>query len=294
MVYVRDKLLVGTMLVLASLSTTGCTTTMTSMTDARAYEPGEVQVAANYQATAHSNVLGGVIRGVGSAVEEFGADSKEPISEEAFRDWLDVVLLAAMFRPTTSPEVIARVGVTDRVLEGLDIGFRTNLSIFKGDAKLQFWENERGDQALSIMAGYAYHRSWLNEWIEWISLTEFKRSDIDLQMLWGINVRDILKVSVGPHVILSRVSAEHKLDSALLDRLPESVRRYDPNRLFDDEWIGYYGANSSIMLGYKYAFVALDLGVFWMDFRPDVVGEQRDYSGVALSLAGGLSLHYDF
>ena len=128
--------------VMIAIIGSGCTTTMTSMTDARAYEPGEVQVAANMQATAHSNIVRGVAQSVDSAIDEFGSEDDTPITEESFRQWVDLVILAALFRPATSPEVIARVGVTDKVLEGIDVGFRTNLSIFKGDVKLQVWENQ--------------------------------------------------------------------------------------------------------------------------------------------------------
>ena len=272
----------------------GCTTTMTSMTDARAYEPGEVQVAANMQATVHSNIVSGVAKSVDSAIDEFGDEEDMPITEESFRQWLDLVILAALFRPSTSPEGIARVGVTDKVLEGIDVGFRTNLSIFKGDVKLQVWENKYSDQFVSVMAGYAYHRSWVDDWISYITLTDFGRHDFDLQAMWGMEVGKWAKVNIGPHVIFSRIKAEHRLPQEVVDRLPEEVKRFDPNQLFENEWIGYYGGNTNVMLGYKYAYVAADLGVFWMQFRPTVVGEQRDYSGVALSIAGGLSLHYAF
>ncbi|MEC9396311.1 MAG: hypothetical protein VX475_01815 [Myxococcota bacterium] len=272
----------------------GCTTTMTSMTDARAYEPKEVQVAANMQATAHSNIVNGVAKSVDSAIDEFGEDDDMPITEESFRQWLDLVILAALFRPSTSPELIARVGVTDKVLEGIDVGLRTNFSIFKGDVKLQVWENKYSDQFVSVMAGYAYHRSWVDDWISYITLTDFGRHDFDLQAMWGMEVGQWAKVNLGPHVIFSRIKAEHRLSQQIVDRLPDEVKKFDPNQLFENEWIGYYGGNANVMLGYKYAYVAADLGVFWMQFRPTVVGEQRDYSGVALSIAGGLSLHYTF
>lgn len=280
---------------LAALFASGCTTTMTSMTDARAYEPGEVQASVSYQANVHTNVVGGVVSGVKSAAEEFsGQDNKEPISEESFRNWLDTALLVGLFRPSTSPEVIVRAGVTDQLAEGLDLGFRTNLSYFKGDAKLQLWESEDTEQAISLMAGYAYHRDWLNSFISYLSLTDFGRHDFDLQLLWGRNIRDILKVNVGPHVILSKVTASHKLSAEVLDRLPDSLKQFDPNQLFQDEWIGYYGANTNVMVGYKYAFIALDLGIFWMNFKPEVLGVERDYSSFAVSVAGGLSFHYQF
>ncbi len=271
-----------------------CSTSMTSMTDARAYEPAEVQVSVNYQANLHTNVVGKAIQGVKSAEETFGGDSDEPISEEAYRDWLDLFLAAALFHPTTGPELMARVGVTDQVLEGMDVGFRTNFNLYKGDLKLQLWESEDSTQALSVMGGYAYHSSLVSSAIEYVTLTEFGRMDFDVQMLWGVNVRDIFKFNLVPHIILSRISAEQKIPEAINERLPDSIKEYDPSQLFQNEWIGYYGMNSTLMLGYKYAFVVLDTGAFWMNFRPNVLGERRNFSSVAISAAIGLSVNYPF
>ena len=281
-------------LIMASLAS-GCTTSMTSMNDARAYEPKEVQVAANMQTNLHSNIARGAVRGVGSTAEVFDRDSEEPIGEEAFRSWLDLAIMAALFRPGQhTPEVIARVGLTDKVLEGIDVGFRTNAKYFKGDAKLQFWESQDSRQFASVMLGYAHHRSWVEDWVGWLTLSDFKRSDFDIQALWGMEFGEFFKLNLGPHIILSRVSVEHKLPGWLVDRLPEQVRRFDPSQIFKNEWLGYYGGNVSFMIGYKYVYLAADFGAFWMNFTPEIIGEERDFSGAALSAAGGLSLHYDF
>lgn len=289
------QLILSLLGVCALAMASGCTTSMTSMTNARAQEPLEVQVTANMQATVHANIVSAAARSADSAIETFGdREEGEPITEEAFRDWLDLALTAALFRPATSPEVIARVGVTDKVMEGIDVGFRTNLSIFKGDLKLQLWENEAQNQALSVMVGYAYHRDWVNKWVSYLTLTDFKRFDLDAQVLWGMEFGKFARVNVAPHLIASRIKVEQKLPAQIANRLPDEVKRYDPNQLFEDEWMFYMGANTSFMVGYEYVFVALDLGAFWLNFKPTVVGEQRDYSGAALSIAGGLSFNYAF
>lgn len=289
----RHHLLVASF-VLLMLSGTACSTSMTSMTDARAYAPKEVQVATTYQVNVHTNVVTKAIDGVASAEEQFNQNSDEPISEEAYRDWLDLVLAAALFRPATGPELMARIGVTDKVLHGIDVGLRTNFNLYKGDIKLQLWESQDQAQAFSVMAGYAYHRSVGSSLLSYVSLTDFGRMDFDLQVLWGINFKDIIKINLAPHMILSRVSAEQKVPDFVEKRLPEEIKQYDPSQLFQNEWIGYYGMNSTIMLGYKYVFLALDTGFFWMNFKPEVINERRDFSGAAISIAGGLSVHYPF
>lgn len=276
------------------VSLSACSTTMTTMTEARAYEPGEVQVAVDYQANLHTTLATKAYKGAKSANEQFGTESDEPISEEAYRDWLDLALAAALFRPATSPELVARVGVTDKVLGGIDLGFRTNFNILKGDVKLQLWESADTRQALSVMAGYAHHRDVGNSLLSYVTLTDFSRKDFDFQLMWGLNFEDIVKLNVAPHMILSKISAEQKIPQQIYDRLPDSIKQYDPNQLFRDEWLGYYGMNGVVMLGYKYVFLVVDTGLFWTHFKPEVLGEQRNFSGMALSLAGGISVNYDF
>lgn len=289
----HKRIVHSSILAMLLLSTSACSTSMTTLTDARAYEPKEVQVATTMQVNVHTNVVGKAVTGLQSANEQFD-NGDEPISEESYRNWLDLVLAAALFRPATSPELMARIGVTDKVLEGIDVGLRTNFNLYKGDIKLQLWEDERQMQALSVMLGYAYHKSLVNSALQYVTLTDFGRMDFDLQMLWGLNYKDIIKVTVAPHMILSRISAEQKIPQAIYDRLPEEITRYDPNQLFQNEWLGYYGANTVLMLGYKYVFLTVDTGFFWMNFKPTIINEKRDFSGAAISLAGGLSVHYPF
>ena len=277
---ISSRALLLSALVALALTSTACSTSLTTLTDARAYEPKEVQVATTMQVNVHTNVVGKAITGLQSANEQFD-NGNDPINEENYRDWLDLVLAAALFRPATSPELMARVGVTDKVLEGIDVGFRTNFNLYKGDIKLQLWEDERQMQALSVMLGYAYHKSFVNSAVQYVTLTDFGRMDFDLQMLWGLNFKDIIKVTLAPHVILSRISAEQKIPSAIYDRLPEEITQYDPNQLFENEWLGYYGANSVFMVGYKYVFVFAEVTAMHLtatagppgsDFCPNYVG----------------------
>lgn len=279
---------------LATLGAAGCSTSLTTMTTARAYEPGEIQVSAVMQANVNTAPFSSLVESARSAEEEFNKDSDEPISEESFRQWLDNVLLLGLFRPTFGPELMIRAGVTDKVLEGLELGFRTDFSLYKGDAKLQLWSGDEGRMAVSVMLGFAYHSGLVSAPIEYITLTEFGRKDYDLQILWGWEPNDFFKVTAAPHFILSSISAESKLPDYITERLPEEVNQYNPNSLFKDEWMFYGGLNTTVMLGYKYAYLALDLGVFGLYFKPTVVGKERDYSGVAVAISAGPSFHYKF
>jgi hypothetical protein len=272
----------------------GCATSMTSMTPARAYDPGEVQVSVVGQANLHTAPLTSAIDSAVSAEDEFGKDRSEPISEESFRQWLDTVLLFGLFRPAFGPEIMIRAGVTDKVLEGLELGFRTDFNLYKGDAKLQVWSGDENRMALSVALGFAYHSGLVSSPIEYLTLTEFGRKDFTLQLLWGWEPNDYIKIAASPHFILSSISAESKIPDFIQERLPESINQYNPNNLFQDEWMFYGGLNTTLMAGYKYAYIALDFGVFWLNFTPTVIGQKRDFSGLAISIAGGPSFHYKF
>ena len=288
------KLTLVLSLLALTLVSAGCATSLTTMTDARAYEPGEVQVAVAYQANLHSNIIGGAVRALKSADDEFDKNSDAPISEESFRSWLDLAIIGALFRPAMGPELLIRVGVTDDLLEGLDVGFKTDLNILKFDGKLQLWESLDGKHAVSTMLGYAYHMDVGNKILSYVTLTDFSRFDLDLQVLYGFRFGEWLKLTVSPHIILSRIKPESKIPEWLLSRLPEEVTKYDPGQFFETEWLQYYGLTTGLMLGYKYAYLATDLGMFYMNFQPTVVGQRRDFSGGAFSVALGISGHYAF
>lgn len=291
----RAALKAGTITLCAlMLCAQGCATSLTTMTTARAMEPGEVQASVVMVANLNTAPLDAVLNSAKSAEEEFNKDSDAPISEDSFRDWLDAALLFGLFRPSIGPEIMVRAGVTDELLEGLELGFRTDLSLYKGDAKLQLWSGDEGRMALSVMLGFAYHSGLVSSPIEYLTLTEFGRKDYDLQLLWGWEPNDFVKITAAPHFMLSSISAESKIPDYVQERLPDDVNQYNPNKLFQDEWIFYGGLNSCLMVGYKYAYLALDFGVFGMYFKPTVVGKERNYNGLAVSIAAGPSFNYQF
>jgi hypothetical protein len=276
------------------LCLSGCATSLTMQTDARAYEPGEIQVVLGGQANLYGAPLQAAFKSAKSLEETFGKDSDEPISEEAFRNWLDAALITALFRPAFGPELMVRAGVSDSILHGLDVGLRTDFGYYKLDAKLQFWESEDERWAGSVMLGFAYHSGLVNSAIEILTMTEFSRQDLSLQVLIGWEPNDFVKINLAPHIMLSRIGTELKLPDFIKDRVPDSILAYSPNQFFQDEYMFYGGGNINTMVGYKYVYLAFDLGIFGVHFKPNVLGERRDYGGGAVSLATGLSFHYQF
>jgi hypothetical protein len=282
------------LLVLGALACSGCTTMLTSMNNARVLEPAEVQATANLQGTVHSGSIDGLVGGVEAIGERFGESSDAPIEEEEFRGWLDSVLLITLFAPGAGPEFGARVGVTDAVLEGIDVGVRSDFGVVRGDAKLGLWSDEAAGQAVSASLAYTHHLGVAPGLVEYVTLSSFSRGDVELQLLWDVASSDFFRVTLSPRVIVGRISVESTIPEDILARLPESITQFDPSNLFRDEWIVHYGANATLMAGYKYVWLAFDLGLFGTSFNPEVLGSERDYGGGALSLGLGLSGNYAF
>jgi hypothetical protein len=266
---------------------TGCQTSMTQMTSPKALEPGRPEVAVNMNGVAHTSVVTKTIQG-GKNLLDKKKEGEEPVTEGELRDILDATLAWALFRPGFGPEAIVRLGVTDAVLEGMDAGIRYNGSLIKGDLKLQLWESSDGMHALAVDLGYAYHIDVVSSVLEYITLTDFSRHDIDLSVSWGMEWRDIIKVYLSPRVIGSRVSVDHKIPDWLRNRIPEDIQKLDPNQFFRDEWMWYTGVTWGLMAGYKYVFLCIDVSAFYLHFTPEVLFEERDMSSWALSPAIGL------
>ena len=201
------------------------------MTTARALEPLHPQVVVNASVPVHTVAASKLVDAGGSIsdrVREDGERGTETLTEEELRQLLDGAVAAKLFLPSVTPELIARIGVTDAVLEGIDVGLRYNGNVIKGDIKLQFWESEDGSQQLAFDVGYGHHTGLVSSVIEWVTLTEFSRKDIDLALLWSMELGDLGRILLSPRVLLGHVSVDTKIPSWVEDNLPDELRDYDP------------------------------------------------------------------
>jgi hypothetical protein len=268
----------------------GCATSMSHMTTPEALEPGDWQLAGAW--TGHANSVAAT-KSIQSGVDLWdhylGEEEPEALSEDELRTLLDTGLAWALFHPGTGYEIMGRVGLSDKLLEGLDFGLRTNFSELKGDLKLQLWESEEGRFAAAVHGGYGYHFSVAGDFVEWLSLTSFGRQDLDLAATWGWREGRVVRAWAGPRLMRSWISAEPKLDGSIEERLPESLDPYHPSELLGDETIAYYGSTHGVMLGYRWVFLVLELDLFWMSFHPTILEEQRNLSGLVLAPNLGIS-----
>lgn len=269
----------------------GCATSLTNGSPAKTYDAGKGQASVSYQFDVHTQAFEGVYRAGRSAVRAIeGVEEGEEITEEMLRNLLDAAILWQLFPLGGSPEAMGRVGIYDGLLEGVDLGFRYNGNVIKGDLRLQVWESADEAHGVSFQVGYGRHKALVPTLLEWVDLGEWSRNDIDLQVAWGFERDDWAKIYAAPKYLYSSISTELRLGDYVRERLPEEYRQYEPSQYLEPSGIHYAGLNMGAMFGYKWIFLNLDLSMFRVLFRPNVLGSIRDYDGWVFSPTGGIVL----
>lgn len=266
-----------------------CTTSFTNMTPTKALDPLDAEVSLRGQVSAHGSVVRKTLESGRDARDVvLDRESEEPITEEQLQNFLDAGLAWLLFRPGVNFELSARLGIWE-LLEGIDIGLRYDFTTIKGDVKLQFWESDDEQVAISALAGVGKQTVPVPGIVEWLTLTEFKRTDFDFMLSVGWELPDIFKAYFNPRLMVSRIKLDTKLPAFVEARIPEEVMEANPlNELFQPETMLYYGATAGMMAGYKYAFLAMELTVLKLNFEPSVLGETSDFDSLVVAPSAGL------
>ncbi len=280
----------ATLLVAMTLVVSGCSTSMTYTTHPQTLEPGEWQGSVAMQGSANTNVITEFQDAADLAKKRIEDANNESatLTEEEYRQVFDSFLAYMMFKPAFATEFAARVGV----FEGVDVGMRYNGAAFKGDVKLRLFQSQDERNVVSVMAGVGRQTIELPFKLEYVTLTEFERTDADLAVMWGMEPFSFLRFYAGPRMIFSWVSAIPKIDQELLDVAPAEYQDYAPTKYFNDETIVYAGATTGLMLGYDWIWANLELTGMYMAFQPTIIDQTRDLSGFQLAPVAGLMLEF--
>ena len=112
----------------------------------------------------------------------------------------------------------------------------------KYDMRLQFLESGLDwKQGGALITGCGFHMGVLNQTLQYLTLTNFSRHDIDVQLSYGLKYQDFFEAYINPRLMTSYVDAEPIFPQEVIDKIPESLKEYDPNQLFEDVWLTYYG-----------------------------------------------------
>lgn len=271
---------VGLFALIAVVFLSGCATSLTNSSPAKTYEAGKGQVAFTFEVDVHSQAFTGIYsagRAAAAAITE--EDDTQVASVEALRTILDAVLLWQLFPFSSGPEIMGRIGLYDGILEGIDFGFRYNGTVAKGDLRLQLWESPDSTQALSAQVSYGRHGSLFSSLLETVDLAEWSRHDFDFLLSFGAERGDWFRGYIAPRYLHSRVDTTILFGETIRARLPQEVRDLEPAEYFRPGGIHYMGANLGTMLGYRWIFLAVELTVMRVIFRPTVLGSTRNYDG---------------
>ncbi len=267
----------------------GCASSTTSLQNARALDPGEVQVTMAMSLPIPTAAIGAAYDEAKSVGKELGsaAASGEDISLEQQRQITTGGLLFALFQPGFIGEINGRVGIR----ENLDLGLRYSSQQVKGDVKYQLLEQEELGFDGAISLGYGHHldigpsiAASTFSFLEYISLGDYSRTDLDLTAIASKDWGESLSVYGSLRYIVSFIELDSTLEKV------ESVSGVQKSDLSNR--MHQYGATVGTMVGYKYLFLHLELTILNTHYMPTILGEQRDLGGLVIGPTLGLTGRY--
>ena len=267
----------------------GCSTTTTHLSSPHALEPKHLEMTSAYAWQVNGVVVEKSLDSSRVLYQQVSEEDRQ-MTQDEFLGLLDTTLAWSLLTPGSSSEMMGRIGVTDKLLEGIDLGFKTDFTAVKADVKWQLWESPSGKQAIAWNGAYAWQNSFVPANIEWITNSTFSRHDFETSLIWGIRKEGIAEIYAGPRVIYSKINAQPNLSSEMTQMIPEEFSEYNPSEYFADERMLYYGGTLGTRLGYQVLFLDLELNCFWVQFEPLVVTQRRDLSGLLLSPTVGLTV----
>ena len=267
----------------------GCSTTTTHLSSPYALKPKQVELTGAYAWQINSVVIDKSLDSA-QVLYEQATEEERTMTEEEFLGLMDTTLAWSLMTPGSSYELIGRVGITDKLLEGIDIGFKTDFTALKADIKWQLWESKTGNQALAWTGAYAWHSNLVNPQVAWATNSTFSRQDFDTALMFGARKEGIAEIYGGPRMIYSFINAEPNLSSQMSELIPEQFKALDPSEYFTDERMIYYGGTIGTRLGYYAAFVTLELNCFWLMFEPQVINQNRPLNGLLISPTAAITI----
>ncbi len=260
------------------------------MTPAKALKPGHVQASLTVASTAHSTALDKTSEATDALKNSVNGFGDGPdIPEPDYRDIVEVGSSWLLFTPGATVEIMGRIGVVE-LLEGLDVGFRYDFNVAKGDAKLQVFESSDGVFALAVQGGYAYHTGSVDIVSDYLKLAEWTRQDLDFLVSAGLSYKDNIHFWFAPRLMVSFVDVQQALPDEFVSRLPAEIRAAGPDELIRNETMYYYGATLGTMLGWRPFYFTLEVTIMSLAFEPEIYGEPADFDSFVIAPAGGFSL----
>lgn len=291
LVRVEDTLAVGVFVVASCVA--GCSTTLSTLQPAEPMRPGHVQADAALDVVVPASRIVGAVAVAGGLGARFVSDPHyEPTTEDARRA-LAAAIGLGLSAPGVNLDVMLRVGI----VRDLDVGLRWSGLAAHADAKYRFLatrppsvEEERraamrpGDGpdpgfqgAISVGVSRAFYGGFVFDALDFLDVADYSRWNLEVPVIFGGRLGEFGHAWFGPKYVLSRYALDASLKNVGI--VPES-----------SGIIHHVGAFGGFAVGYRYAFVFVELSAAWMFADPEILGRKTDLGGLVVAPSGGLML----
>lgn len=279
------------LLILPALAAAGCATSLGATHTASTVPKGQVEASIHMGVLVPAGVLSTALsegkEAIRSVATQAGDSGKVEVPENAARAAMVAAAAIIAGPPAPVQEITVRYGIHDRV----DVGLRYSGPAFRGESHVQLFRGPQWRVAAGL--GVARHTfgGGLLDLLEKFDLANFKRTDVDLAVLAGID-GDLGAFYVGPKVVWSKYSSEGLLIDG--DRVVVTGPTGEPlaQATFDLGSSLLYGAVIGGRLGWKYVWVSAELGIYGSRYRPNILGTEVDLGGLVVYPTLGLAGRY--
>lgn len=287
----RRALLPSALLAGTLLLGSGCVSSPHHLQRARALDRWQFEAVVGSALPLSSQVYDAALKAV-DVIEPRVTTAKsggKALNAAEVRSLVESGLALILFTPLPTTELSARLGVG----YGVDVGLRLSGPRTQLDAKWQgLRQEEHGfDGALSLGVGRHSQPaesllSSVSDVFQDLKILDYSRTDIALMALLSRDFGDFAAITGSFFYMHSAITVGSSIDESLAE---VGVQVGD---LVDAGPMRQIGGAVGLRLGYKYAWVTLEVAVAHVRFRPTLVGQQVDQSGWLVSPALGVVVRF--
>ncbi len=269
---------------------TGCATTLSTHQTAVPIAPGHVEATL---ATGFYVPVGATASAIAQGHEQVteilvaAATGQEyQVSPDQQQRLLTAGIALAVMPPSPSQELNVRTGI----LSNWDAGLRYSINAVRLDTKYRLYHWDEGEQmaepyrrnfdvAVGLAASKYLFSNPVLDVLQFVELGDFNRWDLEVPVYVSYDWGYIWKVYGAAKYVLSRT----EFDSTLVNTAAQAgnVTGLDltlPNSVTTQ----FFGVTAGVMVGYRWAHLALELTGGYTHCRPYVLGQRRDLGGLTL------------
>jgi len=284
---------------LLALALCGCASTLTTHQLAKAIKPGHAQVNLGAGAYVPVGTIGSLVGEGVRQVEAFQASVQSgtpyQVTPEDQQRLLTAAIALAVLPPSLSQELTVRTGI----LQNWDAGLRYSINAVRLDSKYQLVhqgdddELAPGHRSFDVSVGLGVSRYLFDspafDVLDYVQMGDFSRWDLEVPVYVSWEWGEWARAYLAPKYVWSRTELDANLvntsaTASLLLGLdvsaPETVDTH------------FFGTSAGVMLGYKYAFLVLEMTGGYTLCRPYVLGQRRDLGGLTLYPSAALDFRF--